>query len=178
MASIRQMPRGTWQAIVRRNGHRPQIRTFDTKQDAKQWARLIESEIDRAVFVDRGPSERVTVQELVDRYTREVAPKKKSSSSIQRTLRFACRHFGCLTLATLQPKDIAAYRDARIASGTAGATVVKELNTLSRLIDVAMMEWGYFLPANPFKLVSRPNTARGRERRLLAEEESKLVPVT
>ena len=25
----------------------------------KQWARLIEPEIDRAVFVDRGPSERV-----------------------------------------------------------------------------------------------------------------------
>jgi len=58
MASIRQMPRGTWQAIVRRNGHRPQFRTFEIKQDAKQWARLIESEIDRAVFVDRGPSER------------------------------------------------------------------------------------------------------------------------
>ena len=94
MASIRQMPRGRWQAIVRRKGHRPQIQTFDAQQDAKQWARLIESEIDRAIFVDRGPSERVTVQELVDRYTREVVPKKKSSGSIQRTLRFACRHFG------------------------------------------------------------------------------------
>ena len=55
MASIRQMPRGTWQAIVRRNGHRPQFRTFEIKQDAKQWARLIESEIDRAVSLDRGP---------------------------------------------------------------------------------------------------------------------------
>jgi len=59
MALIRQMPRGRWQAIVRRKGHRPQIQTFDAQQDAKQWARQIETEIDRAVFVDRGPSERV-----------------------------------------------------------------------------------------------------------------------
>jgi hypothetical protein len=67
MASIRQMPRGTWQAIVRRNGHRPQFRTFETKQDAKQWARLIEFEIDRAVFVDRGPSERVPSPDISPR---------------------------------------------------------------------------------------------------------------
>ena len=67
MASIRQTPYNTWQAIVRRKGHRPQIQSFDAKQDAKQWARLIEAEIDRAVFVDRGPSERLTLTELLDR---------------------------------------------------------------------------------------------------------------
>src|SRR5687767_14505754 len=137
MASIRQMPRGSWQAIVRRTGYRPQFRTFQTRQDAKQWARQIESEIDGAVFVDRGPSERVTIQELIDRYTREVIPNKKSASTLSRCLRFVSRHFGSYTLATLHPRDIAAYRDARIAAGTAGATVVKELNTLSRVIDVA-----------------------------------------
>jgi len=59
MASIRRTPCGTWRAIVRRTGYRPHFRTFGTHQDAKHWARLIESEVDRAVFVDRGPSERV-----------------------------------------------------------------------------------------------------------------------
>jgi len=33
-------------AIVLRTGYRPQFRTLDTRQDAKQWARLIKSEID------------------------------------------------------------------------------------------------------------------------------------
>ena len=37
------------------------------------------------------------------------------------------------------------------------------------------MEWGYYLPANPFKLISHPNVARGRERRLTGEEERKLL---
>jgi hypothetical protein len=97
MASIRQMPRGTWQAIVRRNGHRPQFRTFETKQDAKQWARLIESEIDRAVFVDRGPSERATMKELIDRHIKEILPAKKSVLPLSRCLRFSCKHFGSYT---------------------------------------------------------------------------------
>jgi hypothetical protein len=125
MASIRRMP---WQAIVRRKGYRPQFRTFASQPDAKQWARQVESEIDRAVFVDRGPSERVTLAELIDRYIGEVLPGKKSSASLTRCPTFLRRNFGVFTLAALQPKDVSAYRDARIASGRAGATVVKELN--------------------------------------------------
>jgi integrase len=174
MASIRRMPQGRWQAIVRRKGYRPQFRTFPSQPDAKQWARQVESEIDRAVFVDRGPSERVTLGELIDRYIGEVLPGKKSRASLTRCLMFLRLHFGVFALAAIQPKDISAYRDARIASGRAGATVVKELNTLSRVIDTAIREWGYFLPANPVKLVGKPAVARGRERRLTDDEEKAL----
>ena len=40
-------------------------------------ARQIECEIDRAVFVDRGPRERVTLGDLIERYRVEVIPGKK-----------------------------------------------------------------------------------------------------
>ena len=175
MAAFRHYTNGRWEAVVRRKGYRPQSKVFATHSDAKRWANQIESEIDRSVFLDRAPSERVTIQELADRYIRDVLPTKKSALPLSRCLRGVCKHFGRYTLATLQPKDIAAYRDSRITSGTAGATVVKEFNTLSRMIDVAIMEWGYYLPANPFKLVAHPNVARGRERRLTGEEERKLL---
>jgi integrase len=169
------MPRGTWQAVVRRKGYRPQFHTFDTQHDAKQWARKIESDIDRAVFVDRGPSERDTLGELIDRYITEILPGKKSAASLTRCLRYLRPTFEGYTLATLQPKHIAAYRDARIASGTAGATVVKELNTLARVIDIAASEWGYFVAVNPVKQTRRPPVARGRERRLSTAEETALL---
>ena len=39
MASLRRMPSGTWQAIVRRKGYSPQFHTFETRQDAHRWAR-------------------------------------------------------------------------------------------------------------------------------------------
>lgn len=174
MASFRQFPNGRCQVIVRRKGYRPQLKTFLTRSDAKQWARQIESEIDRAVFVDRGPSERVTLGELIDRYIAEILPGKKSAASLKRCLTFARPHFGPFTLATLQTRDVAAYRDSRMASGRAGATVVKELNMLARVIDTAVAEWGYFVAINPAKAVRRPAVARGRERRLSGPEEAAL----
>jgi len=79
MASIRQMPCGSWQTVVRRKGYPPQFRTFETQQDAKQWARQIEHEIDRNVFVDRNETDRQTVGSLIDRYLLEVTPLKKSA---------------------------------------------------------------------------------------------------
>lgn len=72
MAPIRRMPRGTWQAVVRRKGYSPQFRTFQTQQDAHKWARQIETEIDRTVFMDRAPSERMTMGKLIDRYLTEI----------------------------------------------------------------------------------------------------------
>ena len=45
----------------------------------------------------------------------EVLPGKKSPASLTRCLSFLLPHFGHFTLATLQAKDVAAYRDQRIA---------------------------------------------------------------
>ena len=61
-----------------------------------------------------------------------------------------------------------------LAQGLAGATIVKELNSLSHLLDVAAKDWGIPLATNPAKMVRRPAVAAGRDRRLLAGEESRL----
>lgn len=53
--------------------------------------------------------------------------------------------------------------------------MVKELNTLARVIDIAASEWGYFVAVNPVKQTRRPPVARGRERRLSAAEETALL---
>jgi hypothetical protein len=50
-----------WRAFVRRRGYPQQTRTFDTKASAEAWARRVESEIDRGVFVDRTEAERNTL---------------------------------------------------------------------------------------------------------------------
>ena len=49
---------GNWQAQVRRRGIKPVTKTFKTKLEASRWARLLESEIDRGVFLDRSEAER------------------------------------------------------------------------------------------------------------------------
>jgi integrase len=175
MATIRELESGKWQAQVRRRGMRPAVKSFNTKTDADRWARVLESEIDRGMFVDRAEAERATIGELIDRYLAEVTPHKKSARNDAQRLKFLKRHFGAYSPAALRPTHVAAFRDARLKAGLSGSSVVKELNSLAHVLDVAIKDWGITLPSNPAKLVRRPPVARGRARRLLPGEESKLM---
>ncbi len=130
--------------------------------------------MDRGVFLDRSEGERTTVGELIDRYIVEVTPSKKSAQRETLRLQALKLSFGQFSLAALRPPHIAEYRDLRLSKGLAGATVVKELNSLSHLFEVATKDWGIALQANPVKMVRRPPVARGRDRRLLPDEEIRL----
>ena len=174
MAYIRELQSGTWQAVVRRSGNKPTSKSFSTKSQALCWARLLESEIDRGIFVDRTEAERCTVGELIDRYLAEITPLKKSARREKQRLEALKRKFGEFAPIALRNTHIAAYRDARLNAGIAGATVVKELNSLSHLFDVAIKDWGIPLHTNPAKMVRRPQVARGRDRRLMRNEEDRL----
>ena len=52
-------------------------RTFDLKTDGQRWAKQIESEMDRGVFVSRTEAEATTLAQALERYAQEVAPQKK-----------------------------------------------------------------------------------------------------
>lgn len=51
MATIRKL-RSKWQAQVRIKGHKPQAKSFTLRSDAVAWARQVETEIQRGLFVD------------------------------------------------------------------------------------------------------------------------------
>jgi hypothetical protein len=58
MATIRSRGEYQWEAQIRRKGYPAQRKTFETKADAQAWARMIESEIDRGIFVSRVEAEK------------------------------------------------------------------------------------------------------------------------
>lgn len=175
MASIRQFPNGRWQAQVRRRGIRPLAKTFETRQDALRWARHAESEMDRGMFLDRSEAERTTLAEIIERYLAEVTPLKKSARSERQRLSHLSRQLGRFSLARIRSQHLADYRDQRLAKGLAGATVVKELNSLSHVFDTAIKDWALPLAVNPARLVRRPPQSKGRERRLSKAEEAALI---
>ena len=175
MASIRQLSNTKWQAQIRRAGHKPITNTFITKSDAVMWARDIESKIDRGAFLDRSEAEKTSIAQLLERYLKEVTPLKTSGLREKSRLDLLEKHFGFLMATQLQSKHVAEFRDLRISQGKAGATVIKELNTLSHVVDVAIKDWGLALVANPVKLIRKPKTANGRNRRLSSEEENRLL---
>src|SRR5262245_388199 len=78
------------------------------------------------------------------------------------------------TLAKLTSADVASYRDERLKD-VAPATVIRELNTIGHAIEIALREWGLWLPHNPVKMVRRPSVPRGRKRRLEEGEEEHLL---
>jgi len=51
MASFRKRGPYQWQAQIRKKGQPLQTKTFETHAEAEQWARAIEVEMDKGVFV-------------------------------------------------------------------------------------------------------------------------------
>ena len=167
MAVVRRCQNGRWQGIVRRKGYPAQSRTFVSQADATKWARAVETQINSRAFEDRAPADRTTLAQAIERYLAEVTPPRKRSWRREAGgLRLLQYVFGDYTLVTLTRQAVAAFRDQRLAEGRAPATVVKDLNTLTHLLEVARRDWGYALPANPAKLVRRPSVGPGRNRRL------------
>ena len=127
MATIRNRGEYQWEAQIRRKGYPAQRKTFETKSDAQAWARMIESEIDRGIFVSRVEAERTAFHQLIDRYISEIAPKHKGAYSEIKRLEALKRHpLATRIVATLTSSDFARYRDERLKIRK-GNTVKREL---------------------------------------------------
>lgn len=175
MATITKTQSNTFKVLIRKTGFPTQIRTFKNKADALKWARLIESEIDRGIFIDRTEADRTTIGELIDRYILEVTPLKRSAKSEKQRMLFLRKHFGHFIVSKLQSKHIAAYRDKRLAERKQGSTVIKEIVSLSHLLDISIKDWSIPLVNNVATLVRKPKLSKGRDRRLVDNEESILL---
>ncbi len=107
MATIEKRGPYQWRAKIRRGGHPVQSSTFNSRAEAVVWAREIEAEMDRGVFLSRTEAEKVTLAELIDRYGEEVTPRKRSARSELSRLKLLRKELGQMKLATLQSKHVA-----------------------------------------------------------------------
>ena len=67
MATIIKTASGTWKAIIRKQGWPTTIKTFRTKRDAEDWARGVEDEMVRGVYIRRSVAERLLFSDALDR---------------------------------------------------------------------------------------------------------------
>jgi site-specific recombinase XerC len=108
--------------------------------------------------------------DLIERYIDEVSPLKRSWKNDTQRLRYLKTHFGKLSASALRSTHVAQWRDRRLKEGRAGSTIVKEINSLSHVLDTAIKDWGMGLANNPVKQVRKPKQARGRDRRITRDE--------
>lgn len=175
MATIRQAQSGWWQAIIRRKGYPAQSMTFEKKAKAEEWARDVEGEMDKGRFVSRREAESTTLKEALERYEREVTPKKRGADQEKYRIRaLVATDLAKRTLAGVRGAEVARFRDDEAARGLAPSSIMKSLALLSHLFETARKEWSIEVD-NPVKKIGKPKVDNARERRLSAEEERYLL---
>lgn len=161
-----------WRVVIARRGYPRQSKTFTTKAEAEAWAKMIESEMARGVWIDRSEAESTTLRELLDRYEREVVPGKRGAvqeCSVLATWRDT--PLAVRTVATIRGADVAALRDEWLKV-YAPATALRRLAVLSHVFNVARKEWGMESLANPVELVRKPSPNNARTRRIVTASPS------
>lgn len=185
MATIREKRKGQWQVRVRCKGWPPQNKTFRSKKEALGWARKVEHEMDRGIFVDQSAALNTTYGDLIEIYLEKVTANRPSENSrVSEKLRLKrfmreepklCSY----AVAHLKPDHFEDYRDRRLKQIFRGkqikpGTVKRELTTLKRVIDYRKQQLG--LLVNPINTedVKRPVVRDERDVRLTMKERLRL----
>lgn len=169
-----------FQAIVRLKGTPTQTKEFQRKTDAKRWIQHVESAIRDGRNFTKREDVKHTLADLIDRYTRDVTPTKKSGAKQDQQLAWWRGQLGVYFLKDVTPALVAETRDKLAATPTprgeprSGASVNRYLAALSHAFTVAVREWGW-LDSSPVVKVSRRKEAQGRVRYLVDDERARLL---
>jgi integrase len=165
-----------WKASVRKRGFPPQYRTFRTRKEAEAWAVVIESEMTRGVWRDRSEAEGTTLAECLDRYLEEVVPTKRGGRrEVDYVNQWKARPIARLYMSSVRSKDVAAAIRDMEGEGKGANTIRLHLALLSHLFKIARTEWGMEALTNPVGSVRKPRLPQGRDRRLVGDEERRLL---
>ena len=176
MATLTKTESGSWKAVIRKSGWPTTSKSFRTKRDADDWARNVEDEMVRGVFINRADSHRLKLSVALDRYLSEVSPTKRATTSARerRRAKILHAHLGDYSLTALTPDVVAKYRDMRSKAGQSASSIRLELSLLSHLFTIAIREWRLGIVYNPVGLVRKPTPPPGRDRRLRKHEERQM----
>jgi len=150
------------------------------KQVAQTWERqkLVELE-SKGVFTNTDEAHNITLKDCVIRYRDNVSIRKKGYSSEKGKLNnIANSDLAQSPLANVQSKHIAEYRDQLLNDGYENATVKQYLALLSNIYTKIINEWEIKSVTHIVKGVARPKVENKRNRRLIGDEEQRLLEYT
>lgn len=170
-----------YRAQIRMKGYPTQSATFERKTDAKKWAQDTESAIRDGRHFKTSEAKRHTVNEMIDRYIKNVLPSKGYQAYNQRPqFEWWKNQIGDYTLADATPALIAECRDRLLEGNThlkkqrSPATVNRYLAALSHCFSIAVKEWGW-MDDSPLRKVRKMKEPRGRVRYLSEDERPALL---
>ena len=179
MATIDQLPSGAWRARVRRKGQRALVKSFHLHADAEGWARKIESEQERGIWRDGSEAERTTLRAALDRYAREVTPRKRGAVqelSILRGLRD--ERIAGQALSRIAGHEVDSLCEQWRGAGYELATISRRMAVLRHVFTVAAKKWGMPGLHNPARDVTLSAGDNARARRVSDAELDALCAAT
>lgn len=130
----------------------------------------------RGIWRNRVEAESTTLREALERYLVEVSPLKKShKQESYRVTDWKQRPIAQRYLASIRGKDVADTVREMQSEGKSANTISLHLAILSHLFTIARKEWGMESLVNPVELVRKPKKPQGRDRRLVDDEEQRLL---
>lgn len=174
MASIRK--RGNkWQARVSVKFAGSADKSFLSRADAEAWAKIIESEMVRGVFIKQDAAERTSLATALEKYEFEITPSKRGAEQEKHRIRvWKGDPLAKKPLAFLRGVDFAKWRDNRLKF-VKPSTVRHDLEVISNLFNVARIEWGMDGLINPIEGIRLPTIRNARSRTFYSGEEAQLL---
>ena len=172
MATIRKRGNG-WQVQIRKKNHHPVCKTFHIKSEAIAWAKIVEYEQERGIYLDKTIAETTTVIEILERFEVTVTVKSKRAGNERSCMKHLYKYFGNFTVSSITSVKLAEYRDMRLEL-VGPQTVKHELGLMNRVLKRAHEEWGIIIPGG-VPSVRKPKLPEGRDRRLEGDEEARII---
>lgn len=171
----------SYRVKIRLDGHRPVSATFDRKTDAKQFIQDTESSMRAGRYFKTSESRRRTLADLIDRYTRDVLPRKPKAIKDQTCqLNWWKQDLGHLFLLDVTSAVVSDARDRlaaepdRFGRKRSAATINRYLAALSHVFTVGKTEFEW-TEDNPMTRIRKQREPRGRVRFLSDDERDRLL---
>lgn len=165
----------TFRVKVRLRGHPTETATFSRLTDARLWIQKTEAAIREGRHFKTAEAKRHTLAELIDRYIKEILPRKASKSKFStnqsQQLNWWKAQLGPYVLSDITPARIV---EARGRLGRSPATANRYMAALSHVFTIAIREWEW-IEDSPIRKISKLKEPRGRVRYLSDEERTKLI---
>lgn len=186
MATIRERKAASgsvsYHVQVRLRGFPPQSATFPRKTDARTWAASVESSLRERRYMPHLEAQKHTAREALDRYEREVLPRKRPGTvyTQSRQLAWWRDHIGDMRLCDVTPSVIVEMRTKmltqprRQGGQRSGASWNRYLALLRHVLATAEREW-MWIESNPARRVKMEKESRGKTRWLEADERASLL---
>jgi integrase len=171
----------SYRVRVRLKGAPTASATFARKTDATKWAQSTEAAIREGRYFRSAAAKRCSLDETIDRYLREVLPRKPRNAKLQaRQLAWWKAQIGHLFLADVTASVIADAREKLLTEPADNdrprgpATANRYMAAISHVLTIAVREWE-LLDTNVARKLSKLREPRGRDRFLSEEECSRLL---